>query len=143
MLNDEGSGSWIGKRLLKDFFYLKMPKHLSLIFSKNYKLTEVLDKIYKQNYPNRFLASVSAFAISNRNDPYIIDILEEGFNFFINQHIKYFKEWPNVPIHFIGGIAWHYRDILFKCMDAHGLQKGIILERPGENLLKNLSNLNN
>jgi glucosamine kinase len=38
ILGDEGSGSYIGKRLLADFFYKRMPQALAAEFQQTYKM---------------------------------------------------------------------------------------------------------
>src|SRR3546814_17825152 len=68
-LGDEGSGSSIGKRLLRDYMRGFMPPSLSEIFYNTYKLNseDILDHLLNKPLHNRFLASVSKFIYDNKN----------------------------------------------------------------------------
>jgi N-acetylglucosamine kinase-like BadF-type ATPase len=67
ILGDEGSGSYIGKKLLIDFMRGKLPLVLEESFRKTYSLTqnEILDRIYRQPLPNRFCAGFTKFLKEN------------------------------------------------------------------------------
>src|SRR5690606_15848410 len=66
-LGDEGSGSSIGKRLLRDYMRGFMPPDLSEIFYNTYQLNseDILDNLLNKPLPNRFLASFSKFIYDN------------------------------------------------------------------------------
>src|SRR6476661_926596 len=63
ILGDEGSGCYIGKKLLSDYIRGYMPKNVRDVFWETFKLTpdEILDNVYTKPLPNRFCASFSKF----------------------------------------------------------------------------------
>ena len=64
ILGDEGSGNHIGRMLLKDYLEERMPEYISSLFHDTYPMStnEFIDRIYRQPYANRFLASLASFA---------------------------------------------------------------------------------
>ena len=60
---DEASGNYFGKRLIKDYFYKKMPPQLASKFEQQFDLNPDTIKInlYKKPNPNAYLASFAEF----------------------------------------------------------------------------------
>ena len=55
---------------------------------------EILNAVYKQPLPNRYLASFAIFLAENRGHYMIENIIEDGFNDFFYTHIyKYSESW--------------------------------------------------
>ena len=63
ILGDEGSGAVLGRRLVGDCLKNRLPAGLREMFLDRFGLTpaEILDRVYRQPFPNRFLASLSPF----------------------------------------------------------------------------------
>ena len=61
ILGDEGSGAFLGKQLIADFLYQSLPIAISdyLTDERSLKKEDILQKIYKEENPNRYLASFS------------------------------------------------------------------------------------
>ncbi|MEO8794482.1 MAG: N-acetylglucosamine kinase, partial [Daejeonella sp.] len=82
ILGDEGSGCYIGKKLIADYLRGYMPKEVREVFWDTYKLThdEILDNVYSKPLPNRFLASFSKFVYDNPvNIEYSRNIVRSSF----------------------------------------------------------------
>ena len=63
ILGDEASGGVLGKKLISDFIKGLLPAHIQAEFDKRYDLDymKVVEKVYKQPMPSRFLASFAPF----------------------------------------------------------------------------------
>ena len=65
ILGDEGSGAVLGKLLVGDVLKNQLPVALQKAFFAEFGLTPavIMEKVYKQPFPNRFLASLSPFLL--------------------------------------------------------------------------------
>ena len=146
-LMDEASGNYFGKRLLRDYFYNRMPAVLKAEFTRRFDLTPDVIKynVYKQENPNMYLASFAEFifnpgALRPKNaveiNGYFYKLISEGINNFIECRVLCFKEAQHVPIHFIGSIAHFSEDIIRDCMQPYHLTLGTIIRRPIDGLIE-------
>lgn len=139
MLGDEGSGAYIGKRLLIDFLHNDMPKDLYQKFAKEYNLNfhDVLDRIYKQDFPNRYLASFTPFASKNIKDSYIIEIIESSFDAFIKYQLDSLNfDKATASIGFVGSIAYHFKEILQSRLELNNYKLASIISAPMDGLVE-------
>ena len=137
-LMDEASGNYFGKLLIKDFFYEKMPKLISNKFEELFNLDADTIKfnLYRQPNPNMYLASFAKFMFQFKDDVYIKNLIKNGFEeFFINRILPYKKE-REIPIYFIGSIAFYFKELLEKVANNNGLSIAGIIQRPIDNLLE-------
>ena len=137
ILGDEGSGAVLGKLLVGDCLKNQLPPELKEKFFKRFNLTpkEILDNVYKKPFPNRFLASVSPFLIENIEEPCIHRIVLNGFkNFFTRNVMQY--NYKNVKVHFIGSIAYYYKDTLEEAANALQIELGTIIKSPMQGLIE-------
>ena len=140
ILGDEGSGNHIGRRLLKDYLEERMPTHLRAMFHDSYGMThsQLLDRLYSQPYPNRFLASFSHFCYEHKEHPAIQELLYRHFNTFVTrillQYYQNEEEKSQMPVGFVGSIAYYYKDILNQVLNDYHLHLGQILQDPIEGL---------
>ena len=138
-LMDEASGNYFGKRLLRDYFYKKMPSQLALDFEKRFNLDpdEIKNHLYKRYNPNMYLASFAEFIFTSKEvNGYFYKLISEGMLKFIEYRILCFKESQNVPIHFIGSIAHFSEEIIKECMKPYHLELGTIIRRPIDGLIE-------
>ncbi|MEO1262202.1 MAG: BadF/BadG/BcrA/BcrD ATPase family protein [Bacteroidota bacterium] len=136
LLGDEGSGSMIGRRLVQAYFYREMPTDLQPIMKRecpNGKL-DILDEVYGGGVPAAFLASFTKKFFSHRNHPFVWGIIKECFDEFLKRHVFKYENYRNLPIHFVGSVAFHYHEILKELMNEHQLNLGVILKKPIESL---------
>jgi glucosamine kinase len=138
IFGDEGSGSHIGKLLISHYLKNTLPGNIHKAFENRYKLkfADILDKVYRQQFPNRFLASFSPFILEHISEPFILDLLEHSFNDFINYYIKQYKDYDTLPITFTGSIAYHFKSQLEKAFYHHNLNITSITQSPIDNLIK-------
>ncbi|MBI2731466.1 MAG: N-acetylglucosamine kinase [Sphingobacteriales bacterium] len=138
ILGDEGSGAYLGKKVIQHYLYHTFDEELKARFENKYSVTniEILEAVYKKPMPNRYLASYSLFLAENRGHYMIENIIEDGLNdFFFNHLYKYRESWTN-PINFVGGVAWGFRDILKELCKTYELELGVVLKNPMEGLIR-------
>lgn len=142
LLGDEGSGADIGKRLLKAYYQNGFPKHLHEKWEEKYSLSyqEVITTLYNKEKPNTWLASFTYFAKEYINEPIITAIVKESFTSFLQEYILCKKEFINLPVNFVGSIAYQFKDILSEVLQTEELKLGSIVQSPIEELTEKYSN---
>ncbi|HMG82177.1 MAG TPA: hypothetical protein VK559_04010 [Ferruginibacter sp.] len=138
ILGDEGSGAYLGKKVVQYYLYNTFDADLMDRFKAKFNTNsvEILDAVYKNPLPNRYLASFTAFLVENRGHYMIENIIEDGFNdFFFNHVYKYSESWT-LPVHFIGSVAFGFKDVLKEMCATYELQLGKVLKTPMDGLVK-------
>lgn len=138
ILMDEASGNYFGKRLIRDYYYKKMPQYLAEEFEKKYDLSSdvIKENLYKKENPNTYLASFAEFIFTNERNGYFYKLIMEGMKNFIEHRVLCFKEAQNVPVHFIGSIAYFSQDIIRDVAKPYHLEIGNVVRRPIDGLLQ-------
>ncbi len=132
VIGDEGSGSYYGKKLLSWFLYKILPSDLDEDFKKEYGLDKetIIRKVYHEPDPNVFLASFATFLSKHSDHPFIREMVYDGMNEFFKTNVLSYKESKEVPVHFVGSIAWYFRDTLNKVAEENGITIGNIIRKP-------------
>lgn len=137
ILGDEGSGADLGKRLVSDCLKNQLPGDLTekfLVFAQD-SPADILDHVYRQSCPNRYLASLSRFLIENIEEPECYDIVHSAFRDFFERNILQYEFPDELPVNFAGSIAYYYRDILEKVASEYGFWIEKIEKSPLEGLI--------
>ena len=145
ILGDEGSAAVLGKRLVGDLLKNQLGDDLKEAFFKEYEtsMADIIEKVYRQPFPNRFLAKLSRFCADHIDDPRIRALVYDHFVQFIRRNLKQYFQMPNDQmvnekmvnaVGFVGSIAYYYRPILEEAMAAEGIPVGTILQDPVEGL---------
>lgn len=142
-LGDEGSGAYLGKKVIQHFLYNIFDEALQEKFIETFQTNriQILESVYKKPYPNRYLAGFSIFLSQNRGHYIIENILEDSMNDFFQFHITQFKESFSNPIHFVGGAAFAFKDVLKSICDMYDLELGTIIKKPMKGLITYHSNV--
>lgn len=135
---DDGSGNYFGRKLIRDYYFHKMPQDLGMKFAKEYDLEAdvIKENLYKQPNPNTYLATFARFMIENKDHPYCKGVIDKGFQQFINNYIMQFELATKVPVHFVGSIAHYLKDELTTILERNDLIVGVIRQRPIEGLVE-------
>ena len=138
VLGDEGSGAFLGRKVIQYYLYHTFDEELSTRFTLKYPLTpeEILDHVYKKPLPNRFLASFSVFLSENRGHYMVENILEDGLNDFFFTHLDKYPESRKYPVHFVGGVAFAFQDVIRQLCRNYDFELGRILKNPMQGLLE-------
>lgn len=137
ILGDEGSGADLGKRLVGDCLKHQLPEPLAREFLTQYELTPaiILDRVYKQPFPNRFLAGLSRFLHEHLSDRPIYELVYASFRCFFIRNILPYSGHETYPVHFVGSIAYHYQTVL-RAAAPLGIAIGAIRPAPMDGLIR-------
>lgn len=138
VLGDEGSGAYLGKKVIQYYLYGIFDDELRGRFDVSFMTNppEILNKVYKQPFPNRYLAGFTSFLAENRGHYMIENIVEDGLNDFFFQHLCRYPEVWKYPLHFTGGVAYAFRDVLGQLCKQYEFELGGILQNPMQGLIK-------
>jgi len=137
ILGDEGSGAHLGRQLVSDCIKKQLPAPICEKFLKQYNLTVpgILERVYHEPLPNRFLASFAPFLHENRKNAEIHNLLVHCFTqFFQRNTMVYRRSW--LPIHIIGSIGVSFAQEIKETAESLGLSIGNIVNSPMEGLIE-------
>ena len=154
ILGDEGSGAVLGKRLVGDLLKNQLDSpitndqspmtNLKELFFEEYNtsMADIIDKVYKQPFPNRFLAKLSRFCADHLDEPRIHALVYDHFVQFIRRNLVQYFQITNHQsqitntheVGFVGSIAYYYRPVLEEAMRDENLPLGRILQDPIDGL---------
>jgi N-acetylglucosamine kinase-like BadF-type ATPase len=137
-LGDEGSGSYLGKKLLRDYLRNYLPVELEEKFKQYSTLNkeEIFDRLYNQPLPNRFLASFALFFGENAQHAYCRQIVKEGFQEFFKHLVSRYPNYKAQSFNCVGSIAYTFSDLLKAVCEAYDMPFGIIIRSPIDRLVE-------
>ncbi len=137
ILGDEGSGAYLGKKVIQYYLYNTFDEDLMARFDARFVTTktEILNAVYKRPLPNRYLATFAIFLAENRGHYMIENIIEDGLNDFFFNHVYKYKESWTLPVHFVGSIAYGFKDVLIELCKSYQLQLGKVIKNPMQGLI--------
>lgn len=137
ILGDEGSGAALGCRFLNALYKGGLSEEIKADFeaSTGLTLTDIIDRVYHQPLANRFLASLSEFIHRHLDDEAVRQLVIGNFRDFFRKNILPYRR-PDLPVGFVGSIAWHYQRELREAAAAEGFTVGTVLQSPIEGLVK-------
>lgn len=135
---DEGSGAVLGKKLVTMYLKRELPKNIADAFHKEYGLnvSDVLKKVYKEAFPNRFLANFTKFINQHISNELIYRMVYNSFNEFLVRNVFKYSDYQKRNIHFVGSVGFYFKDILIKIANEHELKIGNIIRSPIDKLVK-------
>ncbi|MBP2618713.1 BadF/BadG/BcrA/BcrD ATPase family protein [Chryseobacterium jejuense] len=137
LIGDEGSGSAIGKQLVRRYFMKKLPADLHNEFEADYNLTieDALKNMYHAPRPNAYLADFNKFVVERKDHPYFMNMVSEEMKSFFEYQVMPYQEAYNAEINFIGSIAYYYENILRAVAEELNLNVGHVVQKPIESLV--------
>ena len=137
ILGDEGSGSVLGKRFIHDLYGGKLSEEIKAAFEKETRLNlaEIIKRVYRQPLANRFLASLSEFIGNHLDDAGVKAVVIDNFVDFLRYHIQPYNR-PDLPVSFVGSVAWHYQDELREAAERLDFRLGTVLKTPLAGLVR-------
>lgn len=137
ILGDEGSGAVLGKKLLGDFFKGCMPDSLRIKFERKYQLTrdEALQRVYKQERPNHFLASFAPFLSEEISSEYARLLVKNSIIEFFERNVIKIPEYESFPIGFVGSVAYYFSEIVREVCDQYRMNCISVQKEPMEGLV--------
>lgn len=135
---DDASGNRFGRHLIRAYYFNKMPQHLAQKFEKEFDLDADVIKhnFYKEPNPNAYLATFAEFLIKNKNEEICQKFIREEMTAFVENYITQFENCKEVPVHFVGSIAFYLKDELESILKEYGITIGNVLRRPIDGLIE-------
>lgn len=137
LIGDEGSGTWLGRALIRSYFYREMPPDIRIRFEAKYPggEQEILDGVYAgSTEPNVYIGSFTRFFSENKEHIFIQKLLYDAFANFVDRHVRKYEGHITLPVHFIGSIAYYFRDVLEVVLAERSMRAGIFIQKPIDNL---------
>jgi N-acetylglucosamine kinase-like BadF-type ATPase len=138
ILGDEGSGCYMGKKLLQDFLNNDMPEKLrKILFEETGINSEIIfENIYKKQRPNKYMASFSEWIAKHINEhKYLQNLVRTSFDDFFKQHIIKYKNHKTLPLNIVGSIGFTYLDMLTEVANSYGCSIGKVIKSPLQGLM--------
>ena len=138
VLGDEGSGAYLGKKVIQYYLYKTFDDELRGRFDLTYttNAAEILENVYKKPLPNRYLAGFTKFLADNRGHYMIENIIEDGLNDFFFTHLCKYRETWALPVSFAGSVAFGFKDVLLHLCNSYEFELGTVMKNPMEGLIK-------
>lgn len=124
VLGDEGSGADIGRVLLQDAFYRRMPEPVRtrLFGVQGPVLAEVLESVYRSPFPSKALAAYAGRLAAFLDEPYVRELITERFHVLIEAFKPFHEPEQRARVRATGSVAWGFREILSACLLDHGME---------------------
>jgi len=144
LLGDEGSGSNIGKKILRDLMRDNFPADLKKKFNGHYRLSQsqIFDALYNQPLPNSFLAGFCKFADDNKDHQYIKDLVKESFNEFFKNMVICHAGYQNLSFNCVGSVGFIFKNELKDVAEFYNMKVGRLLPSPIDELVNYHLDLN-
>ena len=137
ILGDEGSGAYMGKRLICDYIRGQMPQSAREVVSQHIKYSgdELIDIIYTKPFPNRFCAQYSKVIGENiGKDEYFYNLVVDSMRKLFENIITHYPDYQKYKFNCVGSVGYAYRDILKSVAAEFGMECGKIIPFPMEGL---------
>lgn len=135
---DDCSGNRFGRHLLRGYYFNQMPNDLAREFETEFNVDADVIKhnLYKEPNPNAYLASFAKFLIKHKNTEFCQKYIHLEIEDFIENFIKQFQNYQDVPVHFVGSIAFYLKEELTEALNRHQIKIGNVVSRPIDGLIK-------
>lgn len=134
---DDGSGNRFGRHLIRGYYFNKMPKELANEFEKEFNVDAdfIKNKLYKEPNPNAYLATFAKFLIKHKDHDFCRKIIKKELKSFVKNYVMQYEEYKDVPVNFVGSIAFYLKDELKVVLEKYGYTMGNALRRPADGLI--------
>lgn len=135
---DDCSGNRFGRDLLRAYYFGKMPEKLAKEFEGEYDLDPdtIKHNLYKEPNPNAYLATFAKFLIQHKDEPFIKSLITDAMQVFVDNYITQYDNAHEVPVHFVGSIAFYLKNELAEVLEKNHLKLGNVLRRPIDGLIE-------
>jgi N-acetylglucosamine kinase-like BadF-type ATPase len=138
LLGDEGSGFYLGRKLLGDYIRGYMPEPVQDEFMERYGVTreEIMERVYTAPMPNRFCASFAAFLTESvAGGEYTRGLVKEGLRDFFDNLVSRYPDYTHYTFNCVGSVGYAFRELLSEMAVGYGMRVGNILRSPIDGLV--------
>jgi N-acetylglucosamine kinase-like BadF-type ATPase len=134
ILGDEGSGAHLGRTFLSALLANELPRDLTQRFFERFGTSkeDILDRLYRQPLPNRYLASFAKFIHQNLKDEQVTRLTADCFRAFFEKQVMRLPSHGPSPatFHCTGSVGFYFSNILRRVAEEKHIITGKILESP-------------
>ena len=132
ILGDEGSGSYIGKKIVNDYMRGYLPLELHNKFMLTYKLSNknIFDCLYNEPAPNRFLAGFCKFAHEHKAHAHIKQIVSDSFKDFFKNLVSKYPNFEKQSFNCVGSVGYIFKDVVKEVANSYSMELGKIIASP-------------
>lgn len=138
MFGDEGSGAYIGRKFLEACLKKKLASEVLQAFDNEFGLSleDILRSVYNEGNPSGYMASFTHFMAKYEHHDDIHEIIHESFTAFFNESVSKYPRYKQMPVSFVGSVAYHFRHILNQAAWHSGITIGKIEQAPMDGLVR-------
>ena len=106
-------------------------------FSKKHSISIeiILKSVYKEDNPNQFLASYVPFLVTYKMHPFVKDLVQKEFKYYLETHILSHPLCYDYSISFIGSVAFYFQDIIKTLCKEYNLDVAEFIRFPIHSLI--------
>lgn len=132
IMGDEGSGAWLGKKLLSSFIRGELGEDIESRLVKRFGLNRdmILENVYQKPFAARYMAGFSKFIFQNIKSPVLYRLVYTGFELFFEKNVEKYDRFKELPVHFTGSVAFYYSNILRQVANDRGITVRNVVESP-------------
>ena len=132
VLGDEGSGATLGRNLVNGIFKGYIPLRDEFLAAHGLTYEEIIRRVYREPYANRFLASFAPFVHAHLDRPDIRDMVARSFADFAGRNLSRYP--AHLPVACVGGVAAAFGDLLRETLTRCGREVVTIVRSPAAGL---------
>lgn len=139
ILGDEGSGGYIGKKVINDYIRGYMPLVVSDLFYEYSRMNadQLIEQIYTKPLANKFCAGFCKFVGDHLyKDEYFYQIVKSSFRDLFENIICHYPNYTDFAFNCIGSVGFHYKSILSDVAKEYKMDMGEIIRYPMEGLIR-------
>jgi len=137
LIGDEGSGSALGKQLVRHYFMRKLPPDLHQQFTEIYQLNidDLIKNMYHNPRANAYMADFTRFIVDRKTHPYFQNFIYKELKNFLEFQVMPYEECRNCEVNFIGSVAYFFEDSLRAAAADFHFKIGTVVQKPIESLV--------
>jgi glucosamine kinase len=138
ILGDEGSGADIGRILIQDAFYRRMPDKVrsALFGADGPRLEETLQAVYRSPFPARTVAAHTGQLRALLDETYVRDVVVSRFHALADLLGTFFTPEQCATVHATGSVAWGFQELLSECLLDRGMTLTVVERDPLPGLVR-------
>lgn len=136
ILGDEGSGAWLGKKMVTDYLRGHMPKKCIETINRELHIDKeiILEHVNHKPMPSRYLAGFAKFISEHIDQTYFYQLMFDSFTSFAKNYIIRYGNYTEMECHFVGSVAFHNQELLHHVGRYIGFKVGNIIKSPIDGL---------
>jgi glucosamine kinase len=138
IFGDEGSGMDLGKNLIKGILQGDFPDEARQHVEQRKGKTayEIKITIHHSSKPNVRMAELAQLVGELIHIPEIDEMVTSRFEAFLDTTVVRYPNYQNIPVDFVGSVAFYFKEQLERALASRGATLGNITQAPIDNLVR-------